>query len=156
MLKIPEEIDGSFSFDYNEEEEYKLINIEARDGKWIIYSTKNVKLISNNAIVESSVITNDNFYVIRRNDTNYLLYVSDSKQSNVKIYNYNETINLLIGNNDNANIKYVCPYLSNSLIKISYKENRLILENLDKIFRIVALAEEIICINITSMNRVKN
>ena len=25
-------------------------------------------------------------------------------------------INLLIGNNDNANIKYVCPYLSNSLI----------------------------------------
>ena len=35
------------------------------------------------------------------------------KQSNVKMYNYNETINLLIGNNDNANIKYVCPYLSN-------------------------------------------
>ena len=54
-------------FDYNEEEEYKLINIEARDGKWIIYSTKNVKLISNNAVVESSVITNDNFYVIRIN-----------------------------------------------------------------------------------------
>jgi len=135
-FSLPEEIDGSFSFDYNEEEEYKLINIEARDGNWIIYSTKNVKLISNNAIVESSVITNDNFYVIRRNDTNYLLYVSDSKQSNVKIYNYNETINLLIGNNDNANIKYVCPYLSNSLIKVSYIENRLILENLDKTFGI--------------------
>ena len=52
------------------------------------------------------------------------------------MYNYNETLNLLIGNNDNANIKYVCPYLSNSLIKVSYKENRLILENLDKTFGI--------------------
>lgn len=50
-FSLSEEIDGNFSFDYNEEE-YKLINIEARDGNRIIYSTKNVKLISNNTIVE--------------------------------------------------------------------------------------------------------
>lgn len=135
-FSLPEEIDGSFSFDDNENEEYKLINIDAKDGNWVIYSTKNVKLISNNNVVESSIITNDNFYVIRRNDINYLLYVSDLKQSNVKIYNYDDKINLAIGNNDNANIKYVCPYLSNSLIKVSYKDNKLVLENPDKMFGI--------------------
>ena len=44
-FSLPGQIEGSFSFDYNMNEESKLINIEARDGNWVIYSTKNTKLI---------------------------------------------------------------------------------------------------------------
>ena len=47
---LPMEIEGSFSFDPSFDEEAKLINIEARDGKWVIYSTNDSKLIINNGI----------------------------------------------------------------------------------------------------------
>ena len=38
-FQLPKDIEGSYSFDENPEEEAKLINIEARDGTWVLYST---------------------------------------------------------------------------------------------------------------------
>ena len=44
---LPTEISGSFSFDENEEEDDKLINVEARDNKWYLYSTNESKIMEN-------------------------------------------------------------------------------------------------------------
>ena len=39
-FSLPSEVSGSFSFDENNNEETKLVNVEAREGKWVIYYNK--------------------------------------------------------------------------------------------------------------------
>ena len=60
---LPIEISGSFSFDYESNEESKLINVEARDGKWIIYSTGDVSIMNGNNLVGYLDLVDDSFYV---------------------------------------------------------------------------------------------
>ena len=44
---IPEIVAGSFSFDENKDEIDKLINVEARNNEWILYSTAGSCVLSN-------------------------------------------------------------------------------------------------------------
>ena len=74
-FSIPKEISGSFSFDENPEEETKLINIEARNGSWELYSTEDIKVIVDNNIVSSTPLRPDTYYILRRNELNYLIFV---------------------------------------------------------------------------------
>ena len=60
-FSLPLEIEGSFSFDPNFDEEAKLINVEARDDEWVIYSTDDSKIINNNIVVGSHTIMHNSF-----------------------------------------------------------------------------------------------
>ena len=100
---LPLEIMGSFSFDENPDEESKLINIEARDNQWV----------SNALLVEN------NFYVINRENKNYLIYVSSLVETNLKAYTYAEQLNLVIGNSNECNINYSCPFLNGIVAQIT-------------------------------------
>ena len=40
VFYLPESVSGSYSFDMDEDELSKLINIDARDGKWILFETE--------------------------------------------------------------------------------------------------------------------
>ena len=57
-FSIPKKISGSFSFDENPEEESKLINIEARDNEWILYSTTDSSVIVDGNISNSVNLPN--------------------------------------------------------------------------------------------------
>lgn len=127
-FSLPTEVVGSFSFDENPNEESKLINIEARDSDWILYSTVDVNVIENNSIVGVVTLKEDSFHVIRRGDKNYLIYVSDLSLNKISAYSYDNTIDLIIGGNNNANVQYPCPFLNNLEVRIHYVDNKLILE----------------------------
>ena len=45
---LPTQISGGFSFDANDLEENKLINIEAKDNSWVLYSTDDIFVIDGN------------------------------------------------------------------------------------------------------------
>ena len=122
-FKLPAEVSGSFSFDC-EEVESKLINIEARDGKWVLYSTDDVKV--NNVANGAVQVTPNSFYILQRENINYLVYISEIKNNSIYAFSYNQNINLIIGNNS-SNILYNCPYLNGVQIKISY-QNKLLLQ----------------------------
>ena len=130
-FKLPEEVSGSYTFDFNDEEESKLINIEADNDNWILYETSDVKIVTAAGNSNREVLTPNNFYVLRRENVNYLIHASKISFKSIVTYNYDTNINLIIGNNSYANIVYNCPYLNNSLIKISVKDNKLILERND-------------------------
>ena len=51
-FKLPTFVSGNFSFDEHGELESKLINIEAKDGHWELYGTSEVKIISNDQVLE--------------------------------------------------------------------------------------------------------
>ena len=127
-FKLPNIISGSYSFDPNEKEESKLINIEANDGRWILYETSDVKIVTNNGISNKVSVDVNSFYVLKRNNINYLIYVSNLKFNSIKAYSYNTDINLIIGKINDATIKYDLQYLNNQLVKISVQNGKLTLE----------------------------
>ena len=64
-FNLPKEVFGSFSFDENDNADTKLINIEARDGRWVLYSTSDVSILDGNQIAKEIPITSNNYYVLR-------------------------------------------------------------------------------------------
>lgn len=125
---LPTQIAGSFSFDKDQNEENKLINVEARDGKWILYSTEDVSVLNNNQRVPYLNLTLNNFYFIQRDNKNFLIYTSPTLLSNYDMYVYKENINLLIGNNNQSNIQYLIPYLNNIQYSVIYQNQNLIFQ----------------------------
>ena len=124
---LPLEIMGSFSFDENPDEESKLINIEARDNQWVLYSTVDSTVVVNNNNVTNALLVENNFYVINRENKNYLIYVSSLVETNLKAYTYAEQLNLVIGNSNECNINYSCPFLNGIVAQITYKDNQIVL-----------------------------
>ena len=122
---LPNDIEGSYSFDIDKNENAKLINVEAREGKWIIYSTDESFLINNNGKIESTIITDNSFYIIQKNNQNYLVYSCSIESDKMNTFSYNG-LNLIIGNN--GNINYNCPYLGNNQIRIYKQDDKLILQ----------------------------
>ena len=128
-FSLPEIIEGSYSFDYKNDESFKLINVEARDGAWYLYSTSDVKVYSNNTILDSIVISSGNYYVLKREDINYIIYVNELTNNKLNVYSYGADLNLLIGSGNEATIKYLCPFLGNATLKVYVQNKQLVLEN---------------------------
>ena len=93
---LPKEVEGSFSFDCNIDEESKLINIEARDNKWVIYSTNDSKIVSNNNFIDSVFLASNSFYVLRRNNVDYLIYVTDLISNDLVTYSFDKELNTFL------------------------------------------------------------
>ena len=122
-FQLPKDIEGSYSFDENPEEEAKLINIEARDGTWVLYSTEDSSVIADNNIVQDVVIRENTFYILRRDEKNYLIFISELKNQKVLTYAYNKNIELIIGNSEECNIRYSCEYIHGAIAKIYFNNN---------------------------------
>lgn len=125
---LPKEPLGSFSFDASMEEESKIINIEATDGKWYIYSTSESKLIQNNNEVSKLPIESGNFYVIKRNNITYLVYITSILDSNVSVYSYGQDISLTIGKSNNCGIVYNHESVPEMIAGVHYVQDKLMLE----------------------------
>ena len=126
-FRLPEQVSGSFSFN-DSSSDIKLINIEARNGKWILYSTSSVSVLNNGVVVDSVELIDNSFYILKRDGKSYLIYVNYLLSSRMIPYRYDNNIHLLIGNNDSCNIRYNCFYMNNLLLGIGYNGNDLILE----------------------------
>ncbi len=126
-FRLPNEISGSYNFDYTNDEN-KLINIEARDGKWVLYQTNDVSVYFNGNIGDKVVEIN-NYYILKKDNVDYLIYISKLSISNMNLFTYNNNLNLIIGNDEQANIKYNCPYLNNLLVKISFNNGLILQKN---------------------------
>ena len=126
-FNLPKEVFGSFSFDENDNTDTKLINIEARDGRWVLYSTSDVSILDGNQIAKEIPITSNNYYILRRDDINYLIYISDIFDSSFKAYSYDSNIDLTIGNSSDCSIIYNFEYIDKP-IKIYNKNGQIVLE----------------------------
>ena len=135
---LPKEINGSFSFDADINEEQKLINIEERKGKWTLYSTASSKIIdkfdnnfSNITFQEEVCLEEFSYYYLFRSNILYLIYIQPTLEE-YKYYKYNENLNLSISN-DNTNSSSIISYYPNIAEKfvasICFKDGKIYLEN---------------------------
>ena len=128
IFSIPQKVLGSYSFDERQDEEAKLINIEAREGKWYIYSTTDVSVSENGGGPTMSIpIVPNSFYVLKRSGIEYLIYITESFDNSFQTYKFKEDINLVIGNDNKANISYQCRFLKGMTTKIQMHKEQLIM-----------------------------
>ena len=128
-FSLPSEVSGSFSFDENINEESKLLNVEAREGKWVIYSTDDVKVGYNGNFVDNAPLLTNTYYIVSRNNKNYVVYTSDISTNITSLYTFYQNLYLSIGKREDSSLYYNCPYLGDENVIISYKDNELVLEN---------------------------
>ncbi len=117
---LPVQISGSYNFDPSDKEEIKLIQIEARDNKWILLSTSETTILDNQEIVKEIELKENNYYVLMRNNKKYLLYIEPTIDENVGLFHYDQNSKIIIGNNTNATIMYKNSLLENKIIQISF------------------------------------
>lgn len=126
---LPSQIYGSFSFG-DEDDETKLINIEARENKWVLYSTKEIKVIYNGKEVEEAPLIDNEFYYLKQNDKKYLVGISKRFDNTFTPYSYSENLLLIIGNNKKCNIKYNKTLFNNFCVEIRKEKEKIILETI--------------------------
>ncbi|MBR1376448.1 MAG: type VII secretion protein EssC [Bacilli bacterium] len=127
-FKLPTDISGSFSFDWSNVDS-KLINIDAVEGKWILHQTEDVKINVNGAYVDKVELLPNNFYILVRDNVNYLIYTSNRVFNSVLKLNYAFKTDLTISNNGNASIRYTCPYLKELSVTISKNGNKYVVKH---------------------------
>ena len=120
---LPSEIEGSYSFDIGADE--GIINIEEREGKWVIYSVDDSILLGANGKIKDATLTDNTFYIIQNNNKKYLVYSCSVESDKLNTYSY-KGLNMIIG--ANGNIKYNCPYLGNNQIRIYEQDGKLIMQ----------------------------
>ena len=123
---LPEVVEGSYNF-YNIDNN-KLINIEARNNRWVIYSTNDSKIVNGSFYIESTELRENTYYVLKNNDMVYLLYIVNPKVNNFLQYSYDKTINLIIGTTADSNIIYNNGFLKGIAAKIYYIDNILYID----------------------------
>ena len=128
---IPSIAYGNFSFDEFEDENSKLINIETIDDEWYFYSTSDVKIIENKQPVDHLKLLSGKYYVLKRKNTSYLIYVSEINDSIQKIYSYNEKFNLTLGKKNDSGIVFPSKFIGDVCTTIKYENNKILLEKGD-------------------------
>ena len=126
-FSLPQEISGSFRFDEKETDE-ALINVEARDGKWVLYSTNTSNVYLNNMITPDTELLPNSFYVLEKRGQKYLIYTKELLDQTFKVYSYKEDLNMTFGNQNEATITVNTPYAEGASIKIHITKGQLVLE----------------------------
>ena len=127
IFYLPEIVSGSYSFDIDENEVDKLINVNSKDDKWILSSTDECKVLSGSQYVEEDELLPYKFYVITRYNVNFLIYVTDYDEVNFKSYNFANDFEISVGV-DNATCSYSCPYIKQLSFRILCKNNNIVLQ----------------------------
>ena len=92
IFTLPQIVSGSYNFDEDNEIEDKLINIDAKNNKWILYSTKESEIIYNNKIVEELPLIPNNYYTLRKNGVIYIIYAENLIETTFTAYEYDKNI----------------------------------------------------------------
>lgn len=129
---LPQQVSGSFRFDANAEEESKLIYVEAQDGKWMLCSTSDVRIMSQNQYIDMTVLEPNQFYILRRENQNYFIYAQEISFPGFQLYTFQKDVQITIGNQQNCGIQYLIPYLQGKFAKIYYRDNQLVVERTGK------------------------
>ena len=125
---LPSQVFGTFTFDEFEEEESKLINIEAQDNNWYLTSTTSVKVYDNGNYSYNIKLELNKFYVLEREEKKYLIYTDKIFDNTFSKFKYNNTINLLVGKKEKCNVYYDSEYVTDILFSMKYVDGQLILE----------------------------
>ena len=128
IFTLPQMVSGSYNFDEFDNSEDKLINIDAKDNKWILHSTEDSKVYLNNQIVQELPLLPYNFYRINKNNTFYVIYVEKLVEETFNTYSYDRDLDIILGNTENSTIVYKNIFEKGDIFQITSTNNTLVLD----------------------------
>ena len=92
----------------NYDNERNLINVLAKDGRWVLKSNYETQVVSGERSYDEVLLNEYNFYVIKNESEQnyYYLYALPNIDDSYKVYNINSNGSLKIGKSSNCNILY--------------------------------------------------
>ena len=128
---IPVKVYGSFSFGEEDEDTENLVNIEARDDKWVLYSTDDVDVLNGNDRIEEAPLVSNSYYALRKDNKKYLIFVTDAYDESFSVFNFDDKINLVIGNTPECNVKININLVNKVVGKLTMEAGKLMLSSID-------------------------
>ena len=122
-LQLPKRVDGSFWVIDEINNNENLINIEANDGKWIIKSNEESRLIFGNSYVADAELMPNYFYFIEHNNKKMMIYVEKVEDTTLKYYKVQDNVIISLGKDSTYDIMYENPYIQNDYIKLNHTQN---------------------------------
>jgi len=122
-FSLPKTVLGSFSFDEDNEAESKLINIASEDGAWYLHAMNDESIITTSGTLEKVLLVPNHYYMIKKNNINYLLYTKEAFDDSFDTFTYDENLNILIGNHDSCNICFHSELLKEKCASINIRNH---------------------------------
>ena len=126
---LPNQVFGSLSFDEKEDEESKLINIDAINDSWNLVSNSSVRIYNNGSYLQSVQLSLNNYYIIERDNKKHLIYVESIYDNTFKSYKYNQKSQFIVGNDKKCSISINDNNINGICYIISFKNNSYVIEN---------------------------
>lgn len=126
-FKLPREVSGSFSFDANDGEVAKLINVEAREDQWFLYSTEDVKISDGGKYLLETALKVDNYYTLEKDGKTYLIYITNLYDKSFISYSFDKNIDLILGGGEDANVMYDILNEHKNILRVNYQNTKLVL-----------------------------
>lgn len=127
---LPNKIVGNYWIkDIVNNEDRKIINIEALNGKWCLLSNSKYTIVENNKEKEHTYLKDYSFCLIKdkMNNKYILLYCSPIYDTTYKKYNINTINDIVIGNNNDNHIYYSNFGIDKIHARIVFNNNKYIL-----------------------------
>ena len=132
IFLLPQIVSGSYNFDEDDNSEDKLINIDAKNNKWVLYSTDESKVHLNDQIVEELPLVPYNYYKISKNKSTYVIYVENLVENSFKTYLYDNNINIIVGHTNNSTIICKNIFENGEIFQITNNNGSLVLDKFTK------------------------
>ncbi len=113
---LPIKISGSFWIEDKDKNNLKrnLINIEAKDGKWLLKSNFETKIVNNGKLVDELILEEYFCYEleVKGEQYNYILCTSPVYDNQSNEFEVGANVQITIGNASNNSINYNNPYVA--------------------------------------------
>ena len=124
---LPIEVSGSFSFDVEDDAQSKLINIEAREDKWYLYSTEDSEIIGSEGAIKELPLKENSYYVIKRDNVHYLIFAAPFRDRSFVPYQFGNGSSLVVGNSSDCSLVYQCDYIHGRVFSLSFSSDAIVI-----------------------------
>jgi len=119
-LILPQNINGSFWLVDELNDNNNIVNIEAKNGKWIMKENDEARIIFGNSYTSEIELMPNYFYFIEYNNKKMFLYSENIFDKTIKYYKVLENTTLTLGKDITQDIIYENPYIINDYLKLTF------------------------------------
>ena len=119
-LILPQKIEGSFWLTDELNNNNNIVNIEAKNGKWILKENDEAKIIFGNSYTSEVELMPNYFYFIDYNGKKMFLYSENILDKTIKYYKVQNNTTLTLGKDTTQDIIYENAYIVNNYLKLVF------------------------------------
>lgn len=122
VFTLPKNIIGDFWM--TDENKTNIVNINAINGKWHISGGNNSKVIYGNNYIDDCILEEKKYYIVEKDLKRYVLFSDSFVDNSFSCYIFNNSLNINVGKDNNADIFFDNGYLNDIHIMLSYNDNK--------------------------------